>query len=156
MLVLTPIREKSRKARRPTAQKANPFVGTNVATVLVVDDDPSVLNALARLLRAVGFNVAAFDRPSALLASVMPTSNACLVVDIYLPEMNGIELCRSLAESGRGLPATFITARSDAATLRLAEDAPLVAILSKPVEEGRLLEAITRAIALSKPDRRET
>lgn len=150
--VVTPIREKGRQARPLLARKANPVVGNNVATVVVVDDDPSVLNSLARLIRAIGFKVATFDRPTALLASVIPTGNACLVVDINLPEMNGIELCRALAESGRGLPAILITGRSDAATRRLVEKVQSVAILYKPIDEGPLLDAITRAVALSKSD----
>ena len=150
---VTPIGDKGRKGGRLMARKANPVVGNNVATVVVVDDDPSVLNALARLIRALGFKVATFDRPTALLASVIPAGNACLVVDINLPEMNGIELCWALAESGRELPAIFITGRSDEATRRLVEQAQFVAILYKPIDESPLLDAITSAVDLSKPDR---
>ena len=151
--LVTPIRDPCREARRLMARKANPVVGNKAATVLVVDDDPSVLNALARLIRALGFKVATFDRPTALLASVIPAGNACLVVDINLPEMNGIELCRALAESGHKLPAILITGRSDGATRRLVEHAQFVAILYKPIDESPLLDAITRAVDLSKPDR---
>ena len=88
------------KPRRPSAQKQNSLANDNPATVLVVDDDPSVLQALARLMRVDGFHVRAFDRPGALLASEMPTTNACMLVDIHLPEMNGFQLCKTLAESG--------------------------------------------------------
>ena len=87
--------------------------------MLVVDDDRSVLPALARLIRAAGFKVRSFDRPSALLASEMPKTNACMLIDVHLPEMNGIELCEVLAQSGRGLPAIIITGRNDAETRRL-------------------------------------
>lgn len=120
------------------------------ATVLVVDDDPSVLPALARLIRAAGLLARTFDRPSALLASKMPKINACMLVDIHLPEMNGIELCRTLAKSGRGLPAILITGRTDAETQHLMEEAFPVATLVKPVDEQALLEAVDRALALSK------
>src|SRR5215469_1406686 len=85
------------KLRRPSAQKRNSLA--NPATVLVVDDDPSVLQALARLMRADGFRVRTFDRPGALLASEMPTINACMLVDVHLPEMNGFQLCKTLAQS---------------------------------------------------------
>src|SRR5229473_1488816 len=76
-----------------------------LGTVLVVDDDPSVLRSLNRLISASGFAVKMFAKPSELIASEIPTSNACMVVDIDMPEMNGIEMCEVLKGSGRGLPA---------------------------------------------------
>ncbi len=115
-------------------------------TVLVVDDDVSVLKALARLIRSAGYDVRTFSRPSALLADDLPTANACLVVDVNLPEMNGSELCEALACSGRGLPVIFITGRSDAATRTLTERVSAVAVLSKPFDEALLLPAISRAL----------
>ena len=119
------------------------------ATVVVVDDDPSVLRALSRLIQTAGFKVLAFDRPSALLASLIPSANACMVVDIGLPEMNGSELCSALTASGRGLPAILITGRDDSATQRLIKGTHPVAVLFKPVDERGLFDAITRALALS-------
>jgi CheY-like chemotaxis protein len=116
------------------------------ATVVVVDDDKSVLRALSRLIKAAGFRVLTFDRPSALLESAIPKANACLVVDINLPEMKGSELCAALAASGRGLPAVLITGRNDSATQRLIEEAHPVAALFKPVDERTLFEAIARAL----------
>lgn len=107
------------KHRRSVAQKAISTASGTEATVLVVDDDRSVLPALARLIRAAGFKVRSFDRPSALLASEMPKTNACMLIDVHLPEMNGIELCEVLAQSGRGLPAIIITGRNDAEMRRL-------------------------------------
>jgi FixJ family two-component response regulator len=117
-----------------------------VPTVLVVDDDPSVLPALARLIRTAGLKVTTFNRPSALLASEVPTTNACMLVDVHLPEMNGIQLCETLAQSGRGLPAIIITGRNDAETRRLIAQAHPVATLFKPIDERTLLEAIYRAL----------
>jgi FixJ family two-component response regulator len=72
-----------------------------------------------------------------------------MVVDINLPEMDGIELCSALAASGRGLPAILITGRNDLATQRLIEKTQVVAALFKPVDERTLFDAIARAIALS-------
>jgi len=108
-----------------------------------------MLSALARLIQTAGFRVLTFDRPSALLASAIPKANACLVVDINLPEMNGSELSAALAASGRGLPAVLITGRNDSATQRLIEEAHPVAALFKPVDERALFEAIARALACS-------
>jgi two-component system response regulator FixJ len=114
-----------------------------------------VLSALARLIQTGGFRVLTFDRPSALLASAIPRDNACMVVDINLPEMNGSELCSALAASERGLPAILITGRDDFATQRLIEKAHAVASLFKPVDERTLFDAITRALAPSGTESRE-
>lgn len=72
------------KHRRSVAQKAISTASGTEATVLVVDDDRSVLPALARLIRAAGFKVRIFDRPSALLASELPKTNACMLIDVHL------------------------------------------------------------------------
>ncbi len=118
--------------------------------VLVVDDDPSARSGLTRLLRASGFRVQSFDRPTALLAAEIPSRNACLVVDVNLPEMNGIELCERLAESSRGLPVILITGQTDERTRRLTERAHAIAVLFKPINERPLLDAIGHALALSR------
>ena len=125
------------------------------ATVVVVDDDQALLHALSRLIEAAGFRVLSFDRPSALLASAIPRANACMVVDIDLPEMNGSELCSALAASGRGLPAILITGRNDQATQRLIEEAHAVAALFKPFDERPLFDAIARALTLSENENPE-
>jgi two-component system, LuxR family, response regulator FixJ len=101
------------------------------------------------LIQAAGFRVLTFDRPSALLAIAIPKANVCMVIDINLPEMNGSELCRVLAASGRGLPAILITGRNDSATQRLIEEANAVAALFKPVDERALFDAIASALARS-------
>jgi CheY-like chemotaxis protein len=119
------------------------------SSVVVVDDDPYVLRALSRLVRAAGFRVLAFDRPSALLASKLPRANACMLVDLNLPEMNGSDLCSLLAASGRDLPAILITGRNDYATRRLIAKEQFIEILFKPVDEQVLLDAIARALAYS-------
>lgn len=119
------------------------------ATVLIVDDDPSVLRSLNRLVSAAGFHVETFGKPAELLASETPRRNACIVVDINLPEMTGIEMCKVLRGSGRGLPAILITGRTDTRTRLLAAQSDAVAVLFKPFEEEPLLDAIRRAVALS-------
>jgi two-component system, LuxR family, response regulator FixJ len=143
------------KRRRSSARNPTAPAGRSATTVLVVDDDPSVRSSLARLIQAAGFRVLTFDRPSALLASAIPTDNACMVVDINLPEMNGGELCSALTASGRGLPAVLITGRNDFATQRLIEEAHAVAALFKPIDERVLFDAIAQALALSGTDSRE-
>jgi len=115
--------------------------------VLVVDDDPSLLRSIARLIRTAGFEVRTFERPRLLLASEVPATNACLVLDVYLPEMNGVELFTALAVSGRALPVIMITGQSDLRTQKLLEPINAVAVLSKPFDGDLLLEAVGRALA---------
>lgn len=119
------------------------------STILIVDDDPSTLRSLRRLIEAAGFRVKTFDRPTALLAESIPRRNACLIVDLNLPEMNGIEMCERLAESGRSLPVILITGRSQAEVGMLIAHAQAVAVLFKPIDEPPLLAAIQRAISAS-------
>ena len=120
-----------------------------VAIVLVLDDDTSVCRSLRRLISASGFHVQTFSKPSELLASEIPRSNACMVVDIDLPEMSGIQMCEILKRSGRSLPTILITGRTDAHTRSLAAQSDPIALLFKPFEEELLLEAIGRALASS-------
>jgi FixJ family two-component response regulator len=140
---------RSLKGKRPALKS---LVIKPKGMVLIVDDDPSVLRALTRLVGAAGYPVRAYDRPRALLASTMPHANACMLVDVNLPEMNGVELCRALADSGRGLPVIFLTGKNDPETRRLTQSAHAVETLHKPVDERVLFDAINRALALCKGD----
>src|SRR5260370_29915107 len=99
--------------------------------VLVIDDDASLLRALRRLLLAIDLSVLIFDSAEAFLASEIPAGNVCLLVDIYLPGMSGIDLCKTLAASGRSLPTILMTARDDPATQRIAREAGALANLYK-------------------------
>ena len=97
----------------------HPKPGVPKPRVIVVEDDPSVLRALRRLILSAGFAVSAFDRPSALLDSDVPATDACLVVDVHLPEMNGVQLCQMLTASGCHLPLILMTGNTDEVTRRL-------------------------------------
>jgi FixJ family two-component response regulator len=145
-------------ARRPSGSsgKRTPKVRGGKAVgpsrpglVLVLDDDISLCRSLRRLLSANGFRVTTFERPSELIASEIPRSNACMVVDINLPEMNGVQTCETLKQAGRALPTILITARTDTAVHSLTAKSDAVAVLFKPFAEEELLEAIRRALALS-------
>jgi FixJ family two-component response regulator len=69
-----------------------------------------------------------------------------MVVDVHLPEMNGVELCEALVRGGRGLPVIFITGQDDAATKTLMERTSAAAVLFKPCDESLVLPAISRAL----------
>src|SRR5215831_9535767 len=103
--ILTTAAGTNRPSRRPTKRGQGPKgVGTaGVAAVLVLDDDISMCRSLRRLISSAGFQVQTFTKPSELLASEIPGSNACMVVDIDLPEMTGIQMFEILKRSGRGL-----------------------------------------------------
>jgi FixJ family two-component response regulator len=116
--------------------------------VILVEDDLSVLRALRRLLVSAGFVVLAFAEPRALLESDIPQAEACLVVDIHLPGMTGVELCEVLATSGCRLPAIMISGHDDEATRELARGADPVAILFKPFSRESLLAALSKAFAV--------
>jgi FixJ family two-component response regulator len=108
--------------------------------ILVVDDDASVCRALARLLRSFGFEVTTFGSPAELLAAGPPPDALCLVADVRMPEMTGVELCEHLRATGRDLPTVFVTAHGteDLRSLVL-QGAP---VLQKPVDAERLVAAI--------------
>ena len=117
--------------------------------VLVVDDDISMCRSLKRLISAAGFQVQTFGKPSELLASEIPGSNACMVVDIDLPEMTGIQMFETLKRLGRSLPTILITGRTDTRTRLLAAQSDPIALLFKPFKEDSLLDAIDRALIFS-------
>jgi FixJ family two-component response regulator len=118
--------------------------------VVVIEDDPSMLRALRRLIAGAGFEVQTFDRPSVLLQSDLPASDACLVADVHLPEMNGVQLCELLAATGRTLPVILITAHPDEQTRSMASRANPVAFLMKPFPRDLLLSAIGKALRAGK------
>jgi FixJ family two-component response regulator len=117
--------------------------------VLVVDDDHSVLRALGRLIRSAGFDTQLFEHPRHLLETEVPKENACLVLDVYLLEMNGVELSAKLEMAGCRLPRIMITGREDAETDHLLQGVQAVEVLHKPFDEGLLLNAITKAVTAS-------
>jgi FixJ family two-component response regulator len=113
--------------------------------VAVVDDDPSMLKGLARLLTVYGFEPAAYGSAEAFLQCPETGRAACLVLDIHLRGMSGIELRRRLTRAGSTLPVIFITAVDDQPTRTAADEAGCVAYLRKPFPAGLLMGAIAKA-----------
>jgi len=112
----------------------------------VVDDDTSIRRALRRQLQILGFNVLDFESAEEFLASEIPTSDACLLLDVYMPGMTGIALCRSMAALGRHLPTILISGRDDPQTRKAMRGANPIASLLKPFDEKSLLRAIRKAL----------
>jgi FixJ family two-component response regulator len=115
-------------------------------TIFVVDDEASVRKSLTRLLRAAGFNVAAFASAREFLEHPADEAVACLLLDVQMPELNGLELQQALAEMERSCPIVFITGHGDIPTSVRAMRAGAVDFLSKPFDETALFEAIDRAL----------
>ena len=111
-------------------------------TVFVVDDDESVRRALTRLLRSNGYQVVTFESAEDFLQSSSVPSNACLILDIRLPGMSGLDLYDNLACSGIKFPVIFITACDDSQLQEMAEKTGAVAYLRKPFGEESLLSAL--------------
>jgi len=112
----------------------------------VVDDDASIRRALASQLRILGFDVLVFQGAEELLVSKLPIDNACLLLDVCMPGMNGIELWQSLVASGRHLPTILMSGRDDEATRQIMRQAQPIAGLFKPFDQKTLLQAIRKAL----------
>src|SRR6202162_6365908 len=104
----------------------------STATVIVVDDDASIRRALRRQLQILGFNVLDFGSAEEFLTSEIPAGGACLLLDVYMPAMTGIELCKKMTESERYLPTILISGRDDAQTRKLIRGAQPVGCRLKP------------------------
>jgi FixJ family two-component response regulator len=112
----------------------------------IVDDDVSLLRALQRLLRAVGFTVETFQSAEEFLASERRAGLRCLVLDVHLGGMSGFDLHQRLASLGEPIPIVFITAHDDSETRERARRAGAVEYLRKPFDEQALVQAIHKAI----------
>src|SRR5450631_1178048 len=111
-------------------------------TIAVVDDDPSTLQGLNRLLSAHGFRVQTFASAELFLDDIGKCEADCLLLDIHLGGISGIELRRQLILSRRALPVIFMTAIEDAVTRQMAFDLGCVAYLKKPFLAKLLIDAI--------------
>jgi len=117
--------------------------------ICVVDDDVSILRALQRLLRSGNYAVQTFASAEAFLASEYRPIAHCLVLDVHLGGLSGIELQERLTASGGQTPVVFITAHDDAMTRERARRAGAIEYLRKPFDDGALLGAVSRALARS-------
>ena len=113
--------------------------------ISIVDDDASIREALKSLMRSVRFGVDAYGSAEEFLASERVKDTACLILDVYLPGMNGFELQNHLKAEGRAIPIIFITAHSDEPARQRALKGGAIDFLSKPVRREALLKAIRSA-----------
>ena len=119
---------------------------TGVPLISIVDDDDSLRNSLDNLIRSVGFRAQGFPSAEALLSSNQLHDTACLILDVRLPGMNGLELQRRIGAANWRIPIIFITSHADGDAQARALEAGAVDYLYKPFREEHLLNAIDVAL----------
>jgi len=123
--------------------------------VYVVDDDPSVRKALERLLRSAGYDARTFASALGFMDSDPPDAPGCLVLDIRMPKLTGLDLQDRLAEKGISLPIVFITGHGTVPASVRALKAGAVDFLEKPFDDGDLLAAVSRGVEKDRGQRQE-
>lgn len=118
----------------------------SVSQVYVVDDDVSVLEGVERLIRAAGLKVKTFTTAQEILTSLQTELPSCLVLDVQLPDINGLELQQQLATKDLQVPIIFLTGHGDIPTSVRAIKAGAIEFLTKPFGDEELLNAIGQAI----------
>jgi FixJ family two-component response regulator len=114
--------------------------------ICIVDDDAAVLKALRRLLRSAGMQTILFEDPRLFLQHAKDHLVALAIIDIWMPELNGLEVQRLLHEIAPSTPAIMMTGRNDPGTNRIALAQGAVAFFAKPFDDTLFLEAIRGAL----------
>jgi FixJ family two-component response regulator len=118
----------------------------NPSIVMIVDDDVSIRKAVRRLMKSYGFVVEAFASAEEFLGSDGLDKASCLILDVRMPGMNGLDLQRRVIESGCVIPIVFITAFADDHTRAQAVEGGAVGYLAKPFDDEELLNCIHTAL----------
>ena len=122
-------------------------------TIFVVDDDESFLKSVTRFLRAAGYPVQAFESAEKFLEQIAPGMSGCVLADLQMPGLNGLELQAALAKSTNPLPVVFLSAQGDIPTTVQAMRHGAEDFLTKLTPKEKLLEAIKRALARNTQER---
>ena len=125
---------------------------TKTGIIAIVDDDEALREALKSVMQAGGFFTNAFASAEEFLDSSQRRNTTCLLLDVRLPGMNGIELQRRLLDANSPFPIIFITAHGDAAIRDLVMKAGAAGFLNKPVRSDTLLKEINAALVKAKTD----
>ena len=115
------------------------------AVVYLLDDEPEMVKALTRLLRVKKFDVRGFTSVRTFLKEYQPTDNACLVLDVAMPELNGLDLQQQLSHYGILIPVIFLTGHGDIPSSVRAIKAGATDFLTKPVDATALVRAVRAA-----------
>jgi len=134
----------SKSADKPRSTKATILATPHV--ISVVDDDESFREAMARLIRSLGHSVAAFDSAEDFLMSDRVNETECLICDVRMPRMSGIELQRNLIANDHRLPIIFVTAHPTKGSREDALAAGAIGFLNKPCAEDALIALLDQAL----------
>ena len=128
---------------------------TPTEVVLVIDDDASMREAISRLLHAIGLTVRTFGSAREFLQHRLPNIPACLVLDVRLPGLSGLDLQREMVERGIHVPVIFITGHGDIQMSVQAMKAGAVEFLTKPFRDQELIDAVRSGIHRDREGRKE-
>ncbi|WP_425988672.1 response regulator transcription factor [Afipia sp. DC4300-2b1] len=120
--------------------------GSSPATVIIVDDDAAIRASLDSLFRSVGLSTRLFGSPAELLAGAMPAGPGCIVLDVRLPGVSGLDLQGQLARQGLDFPIIFMTGHGDIPMSVRAMKAGAIDFLAKPFRDQDILDAVTAAL----------
>lgn len=122
------------------------MTSSDTPTVFIVDDDDRMRAAMQRLLKTVGLHSESFATPQDFLRHTLPDSPSCLVLDVRLPGMSGLEVQHKLIEAGAQIPIIFITSHGDIPMTVMAMKSGAVEFLTKPFRDQDLIDAIQQAL----------
>lgn len=121
--------------------------------IAIVDDDQSFRDSLRRLLKSLGYTIAVFPSAAEFLASPKLAATACLVADVHMPAITGVELFRRLIEAGHAIPTILVTAYPDSSVRECMLTEGVKCYLHKPLEEALLIGCLRSALARAKAPR---
>ena len=134
------------KAFKKLDAEGSPLSAPGRDGIWLLDDDASMLKALARLLNSAGFAVEKFNRPADFLSMLKQRECRVAVLDVWMPEMNGLEVQACLRHDSPATRIIFITGRDDPSVRQTALDAGAFGFLAKPFEDEVLLQLINKAV----------
>jgi FixJ family two-component response regulator len=119
---------------------------SNASLVSVVEDDPAFRDSMRRLMRSLGYSVEAFSSAADFLASPRLVETACLIADVHMPAITGVELYRRLVEAGYAIPTILMTAYPNDVDRARALNDGVVCYLRKPIDERDLTRCLHAAL----------
>jgi CheY-like chemotaxis protein len=135
----------------PASERAREVVLSTKTLIAIVDDDQGFRDALTSLIRSLGYRVRGFSSAPAFLASPNIRNTSCLIADVQMPAMTGVDLYSRLVESGHAIPTIIVTAYPDDGVRVRALTGGVICYLSKPVDVDELLACIRAALGGANP-----
>ncbi|HEV2842990.1 MAG TPA: response regulator [Chthoniobacterales bacterium] len=132
---------------KPSVERAANVCAFDQASVCLLDDDLSMLKALDRLLKSEGFNVERFSEPTAFLSAMAQAPCRVAILDVWMPDMNGLEVQEVLRKDSPETRIIFISGRDDPSVRQTALEAGAFGFLSKPFDDEALLQLVRQALA---------